>query len=123
MPRSLEVLDQRGVVDRFLDAGSTVPAHGFAGIPLDLSDLPTRHNYVLSLPQRELEPILAGPFRARPIDSRQGRWEDPPVGSSPAMASEGWASTAVIPRCMPLARLCWSASSAPFRLPERASHV
>ena len=59
LPRSLEVLDQRGVVDRFLDAGYTVPAHGFAGIPLDLSDLPTRHNYVLALRQSEFEPILA----------------------------------------------------------------
>lgn len=59
LPRSLEVLDQRGVVDRFLDAGHTVPAHGFGGIPLDLGDLPTRHNYVLALPQREFEPIMA----------------------------------------------------------------
>jgi 3-(3-hydroxy-phenyl)propionate hydroxylase len=59
LPRTLEVLDQRGVVDRFLDAGYTVPAHGFAGIPLDLSDLPTRHNYVLALRQSEFEPILA----------------------------------------------------------------
>ena len=59
LPRSLEVLDQRGVVDRFLDAGYTVPAHGFAGIALDLSDLPTRHNYILALRQSEFEPILA----------------------------------------------------------------
>lgn len=59
LSRSLEVLDQRGVVDRFLDAGYTVPAHGFAGIPLDVSDLPTRHNYVLALRQSEFEPILA----------------------------------------------------------------
>ncbi|MFZ1490915.1 MAG: FAD-dependent monooxygenase [Ilumatobacteraceae bacterium] len=59
LPRSLEVLDQRGVVDRFLDAGYTVPAHGFAGIPLDLSDLPTRHNYILALRQSEFEPIVA----------------------------------------------------------------
>lgn len=59
LSRSLEVLDQRGVVDRFLDAGYTVPAHGFAGIPLDVSDLPTRRNYVLALRQSEFEPILA----------------------------------------------------------------
>ncbi|MDQ2679023.1 MAG: FAD-dependent monooxygenase [Actinomycetota bacterium] len=59
LSRSLEVLDQRGVVERFLDAGSTVPTHGFSGIPLDVSDLPTRHNYVLALRQSEFEPILA----------------------------------------------------------------
>lgn len=59
LARSMEVLDQRGVVDRFLDAGYTVPSHGFAGIPMDISDLPTRHNYVLALRQSEFEPILA----------------------------------------------------------------
>ncbi|MBW3620586.1 MAG: FAD-dependent monooxygenase [Actinobacteria bacterium] len=59
LPRSIEVLDQRGIADRFLAAGYVVPAHGFAGIPLDLSDLPTRHNYVLALPQRRFEPLLA----------------------------------------------------------------
>lgn len=59
LPRSIEVLDQRGVADRFLDAGHTVPAHGFAGIPMDISDLPTRHNYVLALRQSDFEPILA----------------------------------------------------------------
>lgn len=59
LPRSLELLDQRGVVDRFLDAGSTVPAHGFAGISMDVSDLATRHNCVLALRQSEFEPMLA----------------------------------------------------------------
>lgn len=59
LPRTLEVLDQRGIVDRFLDAGFTAPAHGFAGIRFDISDLPTRHNHVLALWQREIEPLLA----------------------------------------------------------------
>ena len=59
LARSLEVLDQRGVVDRFLDAGHIFPAHGFGGIRMDVSDLPTRHNYVLGLRQSEFEPILA----------------------------------------------------------------
>ena len=31
----------------------------FAGIPLDISDFPTRHNYGLALWQRRFEPILA----------------------------------------------------------------
>ena len=32
---------------------------GFAYIPLDISDFPTRHNYVLALAQRDSERILA----------------------------------------------------------------
>ena len=58
-PRTIEVLDQRGIADRFLAAGYTVQALGFAGITMDISDFPTRHNYVLALWQREFEPILA----------------------------------------------------------------
>src|SRR5688500_15535411 len=59
LPRTLEVLDQRGIADRFIVAGQNYPAHGFAGIPLDISDFPTRHNYVLALWQRDVEHILA----------------------------------------------------------------
>ena len=59
LPRSIEVLDQRGIAERFLEAGYFAPAHGFAGAPLDLSDLPTRHHYVLALAQSTFEPILA----------------------------------------------------------------
>jgi 3-(3-hydroxy-phenyl)propionate hydroxylase len=58
--RTLEVLDQRGIAERFLAAGQVSPALGFGGIALDISDFPTRHNHVLALWQREFEPILAG---------------------------------------------------------------
>ena len=58
--RTIEVLDQRGIAERFLEAGYTVPALGFAGTSLDISDFPTRHNYVLALWQSKFEPILAG---------------------------------------------------------------
>src|SRR5690242_13416466 len=57
--RTIEVLDQRGIADRFLDAGQTMQIQGFAGVPLDISDFPTRHNYGLALWQRDFEPILA----------------------------------------------------------------
>jgi 3-(3-hydroxy-phenyl)propionate hydroxylase len=57
--RTIEVLDQRGIADRFLSAGTVMQAQGFAGIPLDISDFPTRHNHGLALWQREFEPILA----------------------------------------------------------------
>jgi 3-(3-hydroxy-phenyl)propionate hydroxylase len=59
LTRTIEVLDQRGIAERFLEAGYVVPAHGFAGIPFDVSDFPTRHNYVLALWQSRFEPILA----------------------------------------------------------------
>ena len=58
--RTLEVLDQRGVADRFVSAGRTHPRVGYAGTSLDISDFPTRHNYVLALWQRDIEVILAG---------------------------------------------------------------
>ena len=58
--RTLEVLDQRGVADRFVSAGRTHPSVGYAGTSLDISDFPTRHNYVLALWQKDIEVILAG---------------------------------------------------------------
>ncbi|MFZ1489952.1 MAG: FAD-dependent monooxygenase [Ilumatobacteraceae bacterium] len=58
--RTIEVLDQRGVADRFLAEGQPYPAVGFAYNQLAVSDLPTRHNYVLALWQRDTERILAG---------------------------------------------------------------
>jgi len=57
--RTIEVLDQRGIAERFLSAGRVHPNVGFAGIVLDISDFPTRHNYVLALWQSQFEPILA----------------------------------------------------------------
>jgi len=57
--RAIEVLDQRGIADRFLEQGQVLRAAGFAMIPLDISDFPTRHNYVLGLWQNHIERILA----------------------------------------------------------------
>ena len=57
--RSLEVLEQRGVVGRFLDAGQTHPQVGFAGMFMDISDVPTRHPHLLALWQQQIEVILA----------------------------------------------------------------
>jgi 2-polyprenyl-6-methoxyphenol hydroxylase-like FAD-dependent oxidoreductase len=57
--RTIEVLDQRGIADRFVSQGRTFPVVGFAHITFDISDLPTRHNYVLALPQSRFEEILA----------------------------------------------------------------
>jgi len=57
--RTIEVLDQRGIADRFLAAGQAMQVQGFAGIWLDISDFPTRHNYGLALRQSHFERILA----------------------------------------------------------------
>ncbi|MGZ8457205.1 MAG: FAD-dependent monooxygenase [Gemmatirosa sp.] len=56
--RAIEVLDQRGIADRFLSQGRVHPTVHFH-IPLDISDFPTRHNYVLGLGQSHIERILA----------------------------------------------------------------
>jgi 2-polyprenyl-6-methoxyphenol hydroxylase-like FAD-dependent oxidoreductase len=58
--RTIEVLDQRGVAERFVSAGQTHPFVGYAGTFLDISDFPTRHNCILALWQSLFEPILAG---------------------------------------------------------------
>jgi 3-(3-hydroxy-phenyl)propionate hydroxylase len=58
--RTIEVLDQRGIADRFLSAGTVAQVAGFAWIRLDISDFPTRHNYGLALWQSHIERILAG---------------------------------------------------------------
>jgi 3-(3-hydroxy-phenyl)propionate hydroxylase len=58
--RTIEVLDQRGIADRFLSQGQAAQVAGFAWIPLDISDFPTRHNYGLALWQNHIERILAG---------------------------------------------------------------
>jgi 2-polyprenyl-6-methoxyphenol hydroxylase-like FAD-dependent oxidoreductase len=58
--RTIEVLDQRGIADRFLAAGQAAQVAVFAGTKLDISDFPTRHNYGLGLWQKHTERILAG---------------------------------------------------------------
>jgi 2-polyprenyl-6-methoxyphenol hydroxylase-like FAD-dependent oxidoreductase len=57
--RTIEVLDQRGVADRFLAEGKAMQIQGFGRVPLDISDFPTRHNYGLALPQFQTERLLA----------------------------------------------------------------
>jgi len=57
--RTIEMLDQRGIADRFVSQGQTYPVAGFAMIQLDISDFPTRRNYVLGLSQNHIERILA----------------------------------------------------------------
>jgi 3-(3-hydroxy-phenyl)propionate hydroxylase len=55
--RTIEELDQRGVAERFIAEGTKHTVVHFH-IPLDLSDFPSRHNYVLGLWQKHIERIL-----------------------------------------------------------------
>ena len=48
---TIEVLDQRGIADRFLSRGYPAQVAGFAGVRLDISDFPIRHPYGLALVQ------------------------------------------------------------------------
>ncbi len=57
--RTIEVLEQRGIAERFLSQGRVMQFGGIAMIPLDISDFPTRHNYVLALRQEDIERTLA----------------------------------------------------------------
>jgi 3-(3-hydroxy-phenyl)propionate hydroxylase len=71
--RTIEVLDQRGVADRFLAEGQTHPAAGFNLTPLDISDFPTRHPYILALWQKHIERILAGWVEELGVPIHRGR--------------------------------------------------
>ena len=71
--RTIEVLDQRGVAERFLSQGKAMQVGGFAMIPLDISDFPTRHNHGLALFQDRIERILAAWVDELSVPSYRGR--------------------------------------------------
>jgi 3-(3-hydroxy-phenyl)propionate hydroxylase len=59
LSRTIEVLDQRGVADRFLAEGQTHEAMPFGTTLLDIGDFPTRHPYYLGIFQNQIERIMA----------------------------------------------------------------
>src|SRR5258705_4535718 len=71
--RTIEVLDQRGIADRFLSQGQTAQVAGIAMIPLDISDFPARHHYGLALLQNRVEQILAGWVAEQAVPIHRGR--------------------------------------------------
>jgi 2-polyprenyl-6-methoxyphenol hydroxylase-like FAD-dependent oxidoreductase len=73
LPRTLEVLDQRGVADRFVSEGQTVQTGTFAMTPLDLGELPTRHGHVLALRQERIERLLAAWVEELGVSILRGR--------------------------------------------------
>ncbi len=70
--RTLEILDQRGLAERFLAEGTPVQALSFGSTPLDLTGFPTRHPYTLGLPQAPIERILLGWVEELGVRVRRG---------------------------------------------------
>ncbi len=65
--RTIEVLDQRGVADRFLAEGQVAQAAMFATTVLDMSDFPTRYPYSLGIWQNQIERIMAAWVAELPV--------------------------------------------------------
>ncbi|MDR6972923.1 FAD-dependent monooxygenase [Leifsonia shinshuensis] len=74
-PRSVEIMDQRGLLDRFLAAGTRYPGGGrFAGIPSPRPvELDTTHDYILGMPQPVTDRLLAERAAELGADIRCGR--------------------------------------------------
>jgi len=70
--RTIEVLDQRGVADRFLAEGQVAQAAMIAMTPLDMSDFPTRHPYSLGIWQNHTERIMAAWINELPVRAYYG---------------------------------------------------
>jgi 2-polyprenyl-6-methoxyphenol hydroxylase-like FAD-dependent oxidoreductase len=71
--RTIEVLDQRGVADRFLAEGQVAQAAMIATTVLDMSDFPTRHPYSLGIWQNQIERIMAAWIAELPVRIYYGR--------------------------------------------------
>src|SRR5688572_25270274 len=72
LSRTIEVLDQRGIADRFVSQGQKHQVSMFTGARF-MSDIPTRHNYVLGLIQKHIERILAEWVVELKVPIRYGR--------------------------------------------------
>jgi len=72
--RSIEVMDQRGLLERFLPLGTRYPVGGFfAGISKPAPDrLDTAHSYVLGIPQHITELLLTEHASELGVEIRRG---------------------------------------------------
>jgi len=93
-PRTLEVLDQRGLAERFVAQGQKHFAVPFGGVMLDARDRPTRFNYSLGLLQGPIERTLA--------DTDRARWRLPFCHHPPFCAGPQHRNTDRMDRLLPL---------------------
>ena len=70
--RTIEVLDQRGVADRFLAEGQVAQVATFGTTVLDMSDFPSRHPYSLGIFQNHIERIMAAWIAELPVPIHYG---------------------------------------------------
>ncbi|MGP4110449.1 rifampin monooxygenase [Streptomyces sp. 4N509B] len=71
--RSIEVMDQRGLLERFLPLGQRYPVGGFfAGIAKPSPELDSAHAYVLGMPQPVIDRLLAERAAEVGADVRRG---------------------------------------------------
>ncbi|WP_214413936.1 FAD-dependent oxidoreductase [Sphaerisporangium fuscum] len=56
--RTMEVLDQRGILGPFLEAGRPIQAGHFSGLWLDFTGFPSRYPYLLGILQTKVERLL-----------------------------------------------------------------
>ncbi|GLW90169.1 rifampin monooxygenase [Actinokineospora globicatena] len=73
--RSIELMDQRGLLDRFLAEGTQYPLRGFfAGIAKPAPErLDTAHNYILGIPQPTVERLLTEHATGLGAEIQRGR--------------------------------------------------
>ena len=71
--RTIEVLDQRGVADRFLAEGQVAQAAMIGTTVLDMSDFPTRHPYSLGIWQNRIERVMADWIAELPVTVLYGQ--------------------------------------------------
>ena len=70
--RTIEVLDQRGVADRFLAEGTVAQVATFGTTAIDMSDFPSRHPYTLGIWQNRIERIMADWIAELPVRLHHG---------------------------------------------------
>lgn len=71
--RTIEIMDQRGLLERFLALGTQNELHGFfAGIRKPTPELDTSHPYVLSIPQPTTDRLLAEHAIELGVEIRRG---------------------------------------------------
>ncbi|AHH21939.1 putative monooxygenase [Nocardia nova SH22a] len=75
--RSMELLDQRGLLDGLLAQGRRIDSGHFGGIPLDFGDFPTRYPFTLAVLQSRIEAELDSAATAHGAATQ---WDSPVIG-------------------------------------------